>query len=60
VSFGGISWDIQAAVDRARRHGWFVCETCSDPHRVIMARLGTAWGACITTDGMGHVVIYRI
>ena len=60
MSFGPMSSDIQAAVDRAQRHGWTVWLVSQRDHAVIMERRGTYWSICITTDGMGHVVIYRI
>jgi hypothetical protein len=60
VSLAGIASTIQGAVDRARRHGWTVWLVSERDHAVIMEHQRSAWGICITTDGAGHLVIYRL
>ena len=60
MSFGPVSSDLQDAVNRARRHGWTIWLVSERDHAVIMERKGTYWSICITTDGMGQVVITRI
>jgi hypothetical protein len=53
-----MTFAIQDAMDRAQRHGWELADIAD--HRVVLWHRRSRWGVCITTDGMGHVVIYCV